>query len=35
MNKPRKENWTGWYVAVIAILVLQLILYYWFTQHWS
>jgi len=25
----------AWYIAVIAVLVAQIILYYLFTQHWQ
>ena len=35
MNKPEKQSWTGWYVAVLTALVVQIILYYWFTKYWA
>lgn len=35
MEQNRKENWNGWYAAVILVLLLQIVLYYWFTKHWS
>jgi hypothetical protein len=31
----KKANWNTWYAAVIALLVLQIIFYYLFTQYWS
>lgn len=35
MNTEPKQNWSKWYVAVISFLLLQVVLYYWFTQYWS
>jgi len=31
----QRTNWTIWYIAVIATLLLQIVLYYLFTQYWS
>ena len=30
-----KVKWNNWYAAVIVLLVLQIIFYYLFTQHWA
>lgn len=35
MNRPEKQSWAGWYIAVLATLIVQIVLYYWFTQYWS
>lgn len=35
MPDEPKQNWNNWYVAVIAVLLLQIVLYYWFTEHWA
>ncbi len=31
----KKTNWALWYTAVITALLLQIALYYFFTQYWS
>lgn len=31
----RRINWPLWYAAVLLALVLQVLLYYWFTRYWS
>lgn len=30
----RLKNWTLWYLLLAIALVLQIILYYWFTKFW-
>lgn len=35
MNRDKQHNWNAWYAAVLIALLLQVLLYYWFTQHWS
>ena len=30
-----KVKWNYWYAVVIGILVVQVIFYYLFTQHWA
>jgi len=35
MTGEPKQNWKKWYVAVLAALLLQIVLYYWFTEHWA
>jgi hypothetical protein len=33
---PNKESiWYKWYVALLLALLVQIILYYWFTNSWS
>ncbi len=34
MDKQLK-NWTLWYLLLAIALVLQIILYYWFTKFWA
>ncbi len=34
MNKKLK-NWNTWYLLLAAALVLQIVLYYWFTKFWA
>lgn len=31
----RLKNWTLWYLLLAIALVLQIILYYWFTKFWA
>jgi len=31
----KKYNWNAWYAAIVIVLVLQIIFYYWFTQYWQ
>jgi len=33
MNK--KINWKIWYLLLAFALVLQIVLYYWFTKFWA
>jgi len=35
MNQPKKQNWPVWYFAVILMLVLQIVLYFQFTQYFK
>lgn len=35
INTHKKQNWGRWYIAVILFLLLQIVLYYWFTKYWS
>ena len=35
MKKARNINWPFWYGAVLLALVVQIVLYYWFTRFWS
>lgn len=35
MPTETKQNYNKWYVAVLAVLLLQIVLYYWFTEHWA
>lgn len=35
MKTNGKENWTKWYAVVLIVLLLQIVLYYWFTQSWA
>ena len=35
MNTEPKQNWSSWYIAVIGILLIQIALYYLFTQYWA
>jgi hypothetical protein len=30
-----KAKWNKWYAAVITLLLLQIVFYYLFTQHWA
>lgn len=30
-----KKYWIRWYAAVTGFLLLQVVLYYLFTKHWS
>ncbi len=30
-----KVKWNNWYAIVIGILVIQIVFYYLFTQHWA
>jgi hypothetical protein len=30
-----RTNWNIWYAAVLGVLAVQIILYYFFTQYWS
>jgi hypothetical protein len=32
---PFFRNWNGWYAAVILVLVTLIILFYFFTKHYS
>jgi hypothetical protein len=34
-NSTEKNNWNIWYIAVLGFLVLQVVLYYIFTQYWA
>ncbi len=31
----RLKNWTLWYLLLAIALVLQIVLYYWFTKFWA
>lgn len=35
MPTEPKQNWSKWYIAVLAVLLVQIALYYWFTEHWA
>lgn len=35
MTPSEKHDWKYWYLAVLLFLVLQILLYYWFTKYWS
>lgn len=35
MNTSHKTNWRAWYMGVLGFLVLQIILYHFFTQAFS
>lgn len=35
MRVNKEDNWNKWYAAVILVLLLQIVLYYLFTRHWS
>ncbi len=35
MTGEPTQNWRKWYAAVLAVLLLQIVLYYWFTEHWA
>ena len=35
MNQPKKEHWRTWYIAVVLALILQIIVYYWFTCYYK
>lgn len=30
-----KINWKAWYIAVIGFLILQILIYWWLTGHYS
>jgi hypothetical protein len=32
---PFFKSWTGWYIAVIAFLIVQIIVFSLFTKHFS
>jgi hypothetical protein len=32
---PLFKSWTAWYVAVLAVLLLLIGLFYWFTKHFA
>jgi hypothetical protein len=32
---PLFKSWTGWYVLVIAFLILLIIVFYFFTKHFE
>jgi len=34
-NTTKKEHWRGWYLTVLLVLVVQIVVYYWFTRHWQ
>ena len=34
-SSPLFKRWTSWYVLVIAFLALLIVLFYFFTQHFS
>lgn len=31
----KKHNYRTWYIAVILALIIQVILYSWFTRYWK
>lgn len=35
MKKSETQVWRRWYVAVVIVLVVQVVFYYWFTQHYK
>ncbi len=35
MSTSKKEHWRTWYIAVILVLALQIVLYYWFTCYYK
>ena len=35
MHTHKKESYRSWYIAVVLVLVAQIALYYWFTQHYK
>lgn len=35
MPEEPKQNWNKWYIAVLSVLLLQIVLYYWFTEYWA
>ena len=35
MKNTKPTNWNIWYAAVIVVLLLQIVFYYWFSRHWS
>jgi hypothetical protein len=35
MSTTRKEHWLSWYIALVVVLILQIVLYYFFTRHWK
>ena len=34
-KEPSGRYWTGWYVLVLAFLIVQIILFYWLTQYFN
>ncbi|GEM_PF-6912627 len=34
-SQEEKQNWTKMYVLVMAVLAIQIVLYYWFTNTFS
>jgi len=35
MDNYKRQNYRVWYTAVILVLVLQIVFYYWFTCHYK
>lgn len=35
MSEQQSQSWNKWYIAVLSVLALQIVLYYWFTEHWA
>ncbi len=35
MDNSKKHNWNKWYAVVLIVLLLQIVLYYLFTQYWK
>ena len=35
MSLPEKHSYKAWYIAVVVVLAAQIVLYYWFTQHYK
>lgn len=33
--KPENLKWTYRYLALLLALIVQILLYYWFTEHWA
>jgi len=31
----KKHTYRTWYIAVIVVLIIQIVLYYWFTRYWK
>lgn len=32
---PNQSKWRFWYLAVLLVLLLQILFYYWFTKFWE
>lgn len=32
---PNQPKWRFWYLAVLLLLLIQILLYYWFTKFWG
>ena len=35
MSLSEKHSYKRWHIAVVVVLIAQIVLYYWFTEHYK